>query len=152
MTVNPATHVPNATVAAACTARPSLPAVAPVPTASASAGALPAGLTLSPAGVLGGTSPLAAGTFNFTAQATDSSGAPDPFSGTWSHADCQSADDRVAYYTLPAATFNASLFVGHHPRGGTVFTVRRDRRVCRRGVARHFHGRSDGNADRNRHI
>ena len=46
-------------------------------TFATSAGALPAGLTLSPAGVLSGT-PTLAGSFNFTVQATSSNG----FSGT----------------------------------------------------------------------
>lgn len=46
-----------------------------------SAGALPAGLTLSPAGALTGT-PTAGGTFNFTVTATDSSPFPGPFSGS----------------------------------------------------------------------
>ncbi|MBH8567410.1 putative Ig domain-containing protein [Microvirga sp. STS02] len=45
------------------------------------AGALPAGLTLSSAGVLSGT-PTAAGTFNFTVRATDASASPGPYSGT----------------------------------------------------------------------
>lgn len=44
------------------------------------AGSLPAGLTLSPGGVVSGT-PTAGGTFNFTVTATDSSGSPGPFSG-----------------------------------------------------------------------
>lgn len=47
---------------------------------SVSSGALPAGLTLSPAGVLTGT-PTVAGTFNFTAVATDSATGSGPFSG-----------------------------------------------------------------------
>ncbi|MCG7506854.1 putative Ig domain-containing protein [Mesorhizobium retamae] len=50
-------------------------------TYSISAGALPAGLALSPGGALSGT-PTAGGTFNFTVSATDSSGAPGPYSGT----------------------------------------------------------------------
>ncbi|WP_407353942.1 putative Ig domain-containing protein [Luteimonas sp. R10] len=45
------------------------------------AGALPAGLSLSPAGVLSGT-PTASGTFGFTATATDSSTGGGPFSGS----------------------------------------------------------------------
>jgi hypothetical protein len=44
-------------------------------TFAVSAGTLPAGLSLSPAGVLSGT-PTASGTFNFTATATDSTGSP----------------------------------------------------------------------------
>ena len=45
------------------------------------AGALPAGLTLSVSGVLSGT-PTSGGTFNFTVTGTDASGAPGPFSGS----------------------------------------------------------------------
>lgn len=45
------------------------------------AGALPAGLTLSSGGALSGT-PTAGGTFNFTVTATDSSPFPGPFSGS----------------------------------------------------------------------
>lgn len=48
-------------------------------TYSVSAGNLPIGLVLSPAGILSGTT-TAAGTFNFTVRATDSSGGP--YSGT----------------------------------------------------------------------
>jgi hypothetical protein len=44
------------------------------------AGALPAGLTLTSAGVLSGT-PTASGSFTFTVTATDNSAAPGPFSG-----------------------------------------------------------------------
>ncbi len=64
-----------------------------------SAGALPAGLTLSTGGALSGTA-TAGGSFNFTVLAADSSGAPGPFTG--SHA-----------YTLtvnpPTITLPASL-------------------------------------------
>ncbi|MFD2720682.1 putative Ig domain-containing protein [Hymenobacter monticola] len=45
------------------------------------AGALPAGLTLSSAGVLSGT-PTAGGSFSFTVRATDASAAPGPYSGS----------------------------------------------------------------------
>ncbi|RZK99271.1 MAG: hypothetical protein EOO62_25035, partial [Hymenobacter sp.] len=45
------------------------------------AGALPAGLTLTSAGTLSGT-PTANGTFNFTVTATDNSAAPGPYSGS----------------------------------------------------------------------
>jgi hypothetical protein len=45
------------------------------------AGGLPAGLTLSGAGVLSGT-PTAGGTFTFTVTATDSAAAPGPFTGS----------------------------------------------------------------------
>ncbi|WP_425493489.1 putative Ig domain-containing protein [Marilutibacter chinensis] len=48
---------------------------------SVTAGALPAGVTLSPGGVLGGT-PTAGGNFGFTVTATDTSPFPGPFSGS----------------------------------------------------------------------
>lgn len=65
-----------------------------------SAGALPAGLSLSSAGVLSGT-PTAAGTFNFTVQATSSNG----FSGTRAYtlAVTQAAQSIVAFAANPAA-------------------------------------------------
>jgi large repetitive protein len=49
-------------------------------TFAVTAGALPAGVTLSPGGTLGGT-PTAGGNFSFTIAATDSSASPGPFSG-----------------------------------------------------------------------
>ncbi|MEQ1548799.1 MAG: Calx-beta domain-containing protein [Chakrabartia sp.] len=49
-----------------------------------SSGALPAGLTLSPAGLLSGT-PTAGGSFGFTVTATDSSAAPGPYAGSTSY-------------------------------------------------------------------
>ena len=49
-----------------------------------SAGAPPAGITLSTGGVFAGT-PTASGTFNFTVIATDSSAAPGPYTGTESY-------------------------------------------------------------------
>jgi len=80
VTVSPAT-VPNGTVAAAYSQTLSASGgIAPY-SFSVSAGALPAGLTLSSGGVLSGT-PTAGGTFTFTATATDSSPFPGPFSGS----------------------------------------------------------------------
>ena len=80
VTVNPAT-LANGTVAAAYSQ--SLTAsggVAPY-AFSVTAGALPAGLTLTAGGTLSGT-PTAGGTFNFTVTATDSSPFPGPFAGS----------------------------------------------------------------------
>lgn len=66
-----------------------------------SAGALPAGMTLSPSGTLSGT-PTAGGTFNFTVKATDASGTPGPYNGT------QAYTFTVAppTVTLPATTLS----------------------------------------------
>lgn len=80
VTISPAT-VPNGAVATAYSQTITASGgVAPYSFA-VTAGALPAGLTLSPAGVLSGT-PTAGGTFNFTVTATDSSPFPGPFAGT----------------------------------------------------------------------
>ncbi len=80
VTVNPAT-VPNGTVAVAYSQTITASGgVAPYNFA-VTAGALPAGLTLSPGGVLSGT-PTAGGSFNFTVSATDSSPFPGPFVGS----------------------------------------------------------------------
>jgi uncharacterized protein YhjY with autotransporter beta-barrel domain len=80
VTVSPAT-LPNGTVATAYSQTVTASGgVAPYSFA-VTAGALPAGLTLSPAGALTGT-PTAGGTFNFTITATDSSPFPGPFSGS----------------------------------------------------------------------
>lgn len=80
VTVSPGT-LPNGTVAAAYSQTITASGGAAPYTFAATAGALPAGLSLSPAGVLSGTA-TAGGTFNFTATATDSSPFPGPFSGS----------------------------------------------------------------------
>lgn len=80
VTVSPAT-LPNGTVAAAYNQTITASGgVAPYSFAI-TAGSLPTGLTLSPAGVLSGT-PTAGGTFNFTITATDTSPFPGPFAGS----------------------------------------------------------------------
>jgi len=80
VTVSPAT-VPNGTVAAAYSQTLSASGGVGPYSFAVTAGALPAGLTLSPGGVLSGT-PTAGGTFTFTATATDNSPFPGPFSGS----------------------------------------------------------------------
>jgi uncharacterized protein YhjY with autotransporter beta-barrel domain len=80
VTVSPAT-VPNGAVATAYSQTLTASGGAAPYSFAITAGALPAGLTLSPAGVLSGT-PTAGGTFNFTVSATDSSPFPGPFNGT----------------------------------------------------------------------
>jgi len=75
------------------------------------AGALPAGLTLSAGGVLSGT-PTAGGSFNFTATATDSSPFPGPFAGSQSYTLVVSAPTIV----LPATSL----------AGGTIGTAYAD--------------------------
>ena len=80
VTVNPAT-LPNGAVAAAYSQTITASGGVSPYAFTVTAGALPAGLTLSPGGVLSGT-PTAGGTFNFTVTATDSSPFPGPFSGS----------------------------------------------------------------------
>ncbi len=80
VTVSPGT-LPNGTVATAYSQALSASGGVGPYSFSITAGALPAGLTLSSVGVLSGT-PTAGGTFNFTVTATDSSPFPGPFSGS----------------------------------------------------------------------
>ena len=80
MTVSPTT-LPNANVAAPYSASITASGGAAPYGFAVTAGSLPAGLTLSSGGVLAGT-PTAGGNFTFTITATDSSGAPGPFSGS----------------------------------------------------------------------
>ena len=80
VTVSPGT-VPNGTVAAPYSQTITASGGAAPYGFAVTAGALPAGLTLSSGGVLSGT-PTAGGTFNFTVTATDSSPFPGPFSGS----------------------------------------------------------------------
>lgn len=80
VTVSPAT-LPNGAVAAAYSQTLTASGGVPPHTFAVTAGALPAGLTLSSGGVLSGT-PTAGGTFSFTVTATDSSAFPGPFAGS----------------------------------------------------------------------
>jgi large repetitive protein len=67
-----------------------------------SAGSLPGGLTLSAAGVLSGT-PTAAGTFNFTVTATDSSTGTGPFTGSQSYTLAVSQAAETITFTPPVS-------------------------------------------------
>ncbi|MCZ8324668.1 MAG: putative Ig domain-containing protein [Sphingomonadaceae bacterium] len=78
--VSPAS-LPNGTVAAPYSQTLTASGGTAPYTFAVTAGALPPGLSLSPAGVLSGT-PTADGGFNFTVTATDSSPVPGPFSGS----------------------------------------------------------------------
>ncbi len=80
ITVSPATLPGGAVTAAYSQTLAASGGVGPYSFA-VTAGALPAGLTLSPGGVLSGT-PTAGGTFNVTVTATDTSPAPGPFTGS----------------------------------------------------------------------
>lgn len=108
VTVSPAT-VPNGSVAAGYSQTITASGgVAPYSFA-VGAGALPAGLTLSPAGAITGT-PTAGGAFNFTVTATDSSPFPGPFSGSQAYTLTIAAPTIV----LPATTLaNGTLGVSY---------------------------------------
>ena len=80
VTVSPGT-LPDGTVAAAYSQTVSASGGAAPYTFTVTAGALPAGLSLSPTGTLAGM-PTAGGTFSFTITATDSSPFPGPFAGS----------------------------------------------------------------------
>jgi hypothetical protein len=80
ITVSPATLPGGAVTAAYSQTLTASGGVGPY-TFAVTAGALPAGLTLSPGGVLSGT-PTAGGSFNVTVTATDTSPAPGPFTGS----------------------------------------------------------------------
>jgi uncharacterized protein YhjY with autotransporter beta-barrel domain len=80
VTVSPGT-LPNGAIATAYSQTITASGGAAPYTFAVTAGALPAGLTLSPAGTLSGT-PTAGGTFNLTVTATDSSPFPGPFPGS----------------------------------------------------------------------
>ncbi|WP_027485765.1 putative Ig domain-containing protein [Rhodanobacter sp. OR87] len=84
------------------------------------AGALPAGLALSSGGVLSGT-PTAAGSFNFTVQATDSStGAGAPFTASQSYALTVAAPTiAITPTTLPAGTAGAAYSQSLSAAGGS---------------------------------
>lgn len=76
-------------------------------TFSVTAGTLPAGITLSPTGVLSGT-PTSSGTFNFTIQAQDST-SPTPLSGSISYTLNISASSlTITPATLPDGTVNVA--------------------------------------------
>ena len=83
------------------------------------AGALPAGLTLSAAGVLSGT-PTASGTFNFTVTATDASTGNGPYSGARAYTVTIAAPAiAVAPATLPNGTVGAAYSQTITASGGT---------------------------------
>ena len=104
VTISPVT-VPNATVAAAYSQPLAGNGGLGPYTFAVTGGALPAGLTLSPGGVIGGT-PTAGGMFNFTATATDSSAAPGPYSGSQAY----TLVVNPAVITLPATSLASGLF------------------------------------------
>ncbi|WFR78412.1 putative Ig domain-containing protein [Janthinobacterium rivuli] len=84
-----------------------------------SAGALPAGVSLSSAGLLAGT-PTAGGTFNFTVRATDSSTGSGPYAGARAYSlTVASPTISVAPATLPAMTAGVAFSQAITASGGT---------------------------------
>jgi phospholipase C len=79
-----------------------------------SSGALPSGLTLSSAGVISGT-PTTAGSFTFTAKATDSSSPPKAFSDTYT----MQVNLAVSPSTLPTAIDSTAYSTTLSATGGT---------------------------------
>ncbi|PHV46741.1 hypothetical protein CSQ91_28270, partial [Janthinobacterium sp. BJB301] len=118
ITVAPAT-VPGAAIGAAYSQSISAAnGLAPY-TYSISAGALPSGLSLSSGGVLSGT-PTAAGTFNFTVRAEDSSTGSGPYSGARAYSLTVAAPTiSIAPASLPAMTTGVAFSQGITATGGT---------------------------------
>ncbi|MBW3497589.1 putative Ig domain-containing protein [Janthinobacterium sp. NKUCC08_JDC] len=88
-------------------------------TYAVSAGALPAGVTLSNAGLLAGT-PTAGGTFNFTVLATDSSTGSGPYAGTRAYSLTVAVPAiSVAPAALPAMRAGVAFSQGVTATGGT---------------------------------
>jgi uncharacterized protein YhjY with autotransporter beta-barrel domain len=118
VTVAPAT-VPGATVGAAYSQSITAANGQAPYTYAISAGALPAGLSLSGGGTLSGT-PTAAGTFNFTVRATDSSTGNGPYVGARAYSMTVGAPTiTVAPSTLPAMTAGVAYSQGITAAGGT---------------------------------
>ncbi|WP_371108270.1 putative Ig domain-containing protein [Rhizobium sp. RCC_161_2] len=106
ITIAPAT-LPAAAVAAAYSQTITASGGTGAYTYAVTAGALPAGLTLSSAGALSGT-PTAAGTFNFTVTATDSSAGSGPFTGSRAYSLAVSAQPPVAGNVAATVAANSS--------------------------------------------
>jgi len=118
VTVAPAT-VPGATVGAAYSQSITAANGQAPYTYVISAGALPAGLSLSGGGTLSGT-PTAAGTFNFTVRATDSSTGNGPYVGARAYSMTVGAPTiTVAPSTLPAMTAGVAYSQGITAANGT---------------------------------
>lgn len=119
VTVDPAS-LPGGTVATAYSQTLSASGGAAPYTFAVTAGALPAGLGLTPAGVLSGT-PTAGGSFVFTVTATDSSAAPGPYTGSRSYTlTIAAATVTLPATSLPDGTLGSSYSAAIAPAtGGT---------------------------------
>ncbi|PHV25239.1 autotransporter outer membrane beta-barrel domain-containing protein, partial [Janthinobacterium sp. BJB426] len=119
ITITPST-VPAATVGAAYSQNVSAANGAAPYTYAISAGSLPAGLSLNTStGLLSGT-PTAAGTFNFTVRAEDSSTGSGPYAGARAYSLTVAAPAvGIAPSTLPAMTAGVAFSQGVNATGGT---------------------------------
>ncbi|MGI4866854.1 MAG: putative Ig domain-containing protein [Janthinobacterium lividum] len=119
ITLSPASPLPGGTVAAAYSQTLTASGGTAPYTFAITAGALPAGLSLSSAGVLSGT-PTAGGSFSFTVRATDASASPGPFSGTQNYSLTIGAPTiSVAPATLPNGAVAAAYSQTLTGSGGT---------------------------------
>ena len=117
VTVSPGT-LPNGAVAAPYSQTITASGGTAPYTFAVTAGALPAGLTLSPAGALTGT-PTAGGTFNFTVTATDSSPFPGPFPGSQAYTLVINPPTVTLPATaLPGGTLGAAYSASINPASG----------------------------------
>nr|WP_257626170.1 putative Ig domain-containing protein [Janthinobacterium sp. NKUCC06_STL] len=118
ITLAPST-VPAATVGAAYSQNVSAANGAAPYTYAITAGALPAGLSLSSGGLLSGT-PTAGGVFNFTVRATDSSAGSGPYSGARAYSMTVNAPTiSITPTVLPAMTSGVAYSQGITAAGGT---------------------------------
>ncbi|GAB3346948.1 putative Ig domain-containing protein [Lysobacter tyrosinilyticus] len=113
------TTLPAATVASAYSQSITASGGTAPYTYAVTAGALPAGLSLSSAGVLSGT-PTSGGTFNFTVTATDSSTGTGPFAGSRAYALTVNAPTiSISPATLPSGTEASAYSQTVSASGGT---------------------------------
>ena len=118
ITVNPAT-LPNAAVAAVYSQTLTATGGTSPYSFAVTAGALPAGLTLSPTGALTGTA-TSGGTFNFTVTATDASSGAGPYFGSKGYALTVGAPAiAIAPASLPSGTVGSAYNQTLTSSGGT---------------------------------
>ncbi|MEO6920605.1 MAG: putative Ig domain-containing protein [Collimonas sp.] len=117
ITITPTT-LPAATVAVAYTQTETAGGGTFGYTYAISAGALPAGVTLSSGGAISGT-PTAGGTFNFTVRATDSSTGTGPYNGSRAYSVTVNAPTiTITPVSLPAMTVGSSVTLNVTAAGG----------------------------------
>ena len=119
ITLAPASPLPGGTVATAYSQTLTASGGTAPYSYAITAGALPAGLTLTSAGVLSGT-PTAGGTFSFRVNATDAAPSPGPFSGSQAYSLTIAAPTiTVAPASLPNGATNTTYSQAITASGGT---------------------------------